>query len=156
MTNGKRQMENEKGMKVTELPLFQHVKWRPDRNELRRFAISMFVGFAVIGLIVAWRARGFGQGALACWGIGAALAIAAFTPGLGRMAYLLIYVPTNIIGYVVSHVVLTAIFFFIFTPLGALLRLMGKDLLQMRAARGQTKWRRVEEVKDANRYYRQF
>jgi hypothetical protein len=116
----------------------------------------MFVGFAVIGLIVAWRAGGFGRGAFVCWIIGAALAIAAFTPGLGRLAYLLVYLPTSVIGYVVSHIVLGLIFFFVFTPLAVLLRLMGKDLLQLRAARGQTRWRRVKEVGDANRYYRQF
>jgi hypothetical protein len=143
-------------MKFTELPFFQHVQWRPDRNELRRFAISMLVGFAVIGLIFIWRAGDFSRGALICWAIGAALAIAAFTPGLGRVAYLLVYLPTSVIGYVVSHIALGLIFFFIFTPLGLLLRLMGKDLLQLRAARGQTNWRRVREVGDANRYYRQF
>jgi hypothetical protein len=143
-------------MKFTELPCFQHVQWRPDRAELRRFAVAMSVGFAVIGLIVAWRAQAFGKWTFFYWGIGAALAIAALVPGLGRAAYLCVYVPTSAIGYVVSHIVLTLIFYLVFVPIGLLLRLMGKDLLQMRAARGQTKWRRVEEVKDANRYYRQF
>jgi hypothetical protein len=143
-------------MKVTELPFFQHVQWQPDRNELRRFAISMLVGFAVIGLIVAWRAGQFGRGTFICWELGLALAVAAQVPKLGRIAYLCVYVPTSLIGYVISHVVLTLIFFFVFMPLGMLLRLMGKDLLQLRATGGQTKWRRVEEAKDANRYYRQF
>jgi hypothetical protein len=143
-------------MKFTGLPFFQHVQWRPERNELLRFAISMLVGFAAIGLIVAWRTHAFGQSTLVCWGIGAALAVAAFIPVLGRVAYLCVYVPTSIIGYIISHIVLALIFFFVFTPLGVLLRLMSKDLLQLRAARGQTKWRRVEEVKDASSYYRQF
>jgi hypothetical protein len=143
-------------MKLVELPLFQHVQWHPDRNELRRFATSMFVGFAVIGLIVAWRAGQFGKSTFVCWGIGMTLTIAAFVPILGRIAYLCVYVPTSIIGYIVSHIVLALIFFFLFVPLGVLLRLMGKDLLDLRSVPGQTKRRRVREVRDENRYYRQF
>jgi Saxitoxin biosynthesis operon protein SxtJ len=143
-------------MKVTELSFFQHVRWQPDREELRRFAISMFVGFAVIGLIVAWRAGQFGDGTFICWGIGVTLAIAAFIPILGRIAYLCVYVPTSIIGYIVSHIVLALIFLLLFVPLGTLLRLMGKDLLQLRAMHGQSKWLRVGQVRDANDYYRQF
>jgi hypothetical protein len=77
-------------------------------------------------------------------------------PGLGRFVYLLVYVPTSIIGFVVSNVILTLIFFLVFVPLGLLLRLTGKDLLGLRAAPKQSNWRRLGEAKSSERYYHQF
>ena len=143
-------------MNLTALPFFQHVKWRPDAAELRRFAISMLVGFSLLGLFAVWRANGISTGSLVLWGIGASLAIAAFIPGLGRVAYLAVYLPTSIMGYVVSHVILTLMFFLIITPLGLALRLTGKDPLQQRRLKQKTGWMPVNAVKHEDSYYRQF
>ena len=143
-------------MNVTTLPFFQHVKWRPDARELRRFAIAMLIGFSVLGLLSVWRASGIGTAAIVLWSIGLLLAAAAFVPGLGRIAYLAVYLPTSIIGYVVSHVILTLMFFFVITPLGIILRLMGKDLLQQRRPKHKGGWMTVNGVKNEDSYYRQF
>jgi Saxitoxin biosynthesis operon protein SxtJ len=141
---------------ITALPFFQHVKWRPDARELRRFAIAMLIGFTVLGLLSAWRSNGIGTGAIVLWSIGVFLATAAFVPRLGRVAYLAVYLPTSIIGYVVSHVILTLMFFIVITPLGIILRLMGKDLLQQRRQKHKTGWMPVNGVKSEDSYYRQF
>jgi hypothetical protein len=143
-------------MKVTHLPVFQHVEWHPSRNELRRFAVSMLIGFAVLGLLAAWRAGTFSTTTFILWCLGCMLALAALVPGLGRIAYLTVYLPTSLIGYVMSRVILALIFFLVIVPIGALLRRLGKDLLQLQAKRGQGKWRRIEHLKDRNSYYRQF
>ena len=143
-------------MKITALPFFQHVKWKPDARELRRFAIAMLVGFFVLGALSAWRAKGIGTGAIVLWSIGATLAIAAFVPKLGRVAYLAGYLPTSIIGYVVSNVMLTLMFFLVITPLGIIMKLMGKDVLQQRRQNRTTQWAPVKETKDEASYYRQF
>jgi Saxitoxin biosynthesis operon protein SxtJ len=143
-------------MKLTALPFFQHVKWQPDARELRRFAIAMLVGFFVLGVLSAWRAKGIGSGSVVLWTIGAALAIAAFVPKLGRIAYLAVYLPTSIIGYVVSNVMLTLMFFLVITPLGIVMKLMGKDLLQQQRPNRTTQWTPVKETKNEDSYYRQF
>ena len=143
-------------MKVTELPFFQHVRWRPDAGELRKFAISMLVGFALLGLLAAWRAGEINKRTIVLWGIGVALAAAALVPRLGRGTYFAVYLPTSIIGYLVSHIVLALIFFLVFTPMALILSLMGKDLLQLRSRGNKSRWRRVEGAKDANSYYHQF
>lgn len=143
-------------MNLTALPFFQHIKWRPDAAELRRFAISMLVGFSLLGLFAAWRAQEISTGPIVLWGIGLLLAMAAFVPRLGRVAYLAVYLPTSIIGYFVSHVILALMFFFVITPLGITLRLMGKDLLQQRRQRHKTSWTPIKGVKNDNSYYRQF
>jgi len=103
-----------------------------------------------------WRAKGIGTGAIVLWSIGAALAVAAFVPKLGRIAYLTVYLPTSIIGYVVSNVMLTLMFFLVITPLGIVLKLTGKDLLQQRRQNRTTQWTPVKETKTEDSYYRQF
>lgn len=143
-------------MDITTLPFFQHVKWRPDARELRRFAVAMLIGFFVLGALAAWRAKGIGTGSMALWGIGVFLASAAFVPRLVRIAYLAVYLPTSIIGYVVSHVMLTLMFFFVITPLAIILRLLGKDVLQQRREKNKPAWMPVKRVKNEESYYRQF
>jgi len=143
-------------VKVAALPFFQHVKWRPDARELRRFAIAMLIGFFVLGALSAWRAKGIGTGSVVLWSIGASLAVAAFVPKLGRIAYLAVYLPTSIIGYVVSNVMLTVMFFLVITPLGIIMKLMGKDVLQQRRPGRTTQWTPVKETKNEESYYRQF
>jgi len=143
-------------VKVATLPFFQHVKWRPDARELRRFAIAMLIGFFVLGALSAWRAKGIGTGSVVLWSIGASLAVAAFVPKLGRIAYLAVYLPTSIIGYVVSNVMLAVMFFLVITPLGIIMKLMGKDVLQQRRPGRTTQWTPVKETKNEESYYRQF
>ncbi|HKZ78768.1 MAG TPA: SxtJ family membrane protein [Pyrinomonadaceae bacterium] len=143
-------------MSIINLPFLQHVKWHPDAKELRKFAVSMLVGFAVLGLLSAWRSGSVGTFSIVLWSIGIVLAVASFIPELARAAYLGVYLPTSVIGYIMSHVVLALTFFLVFTPLGIVLRLTGKDLLQLNPSRDETKWRRVEGREDDDRYYRQF
>jgi len=145
-----------KTVNIAALRFFQHVKWRPDARELRRFAIAMLIGFFVLGALSAWRARGVGTGSVVLWSIGAALAVAAFVPKLGRIAYLAVYLPTSIIGYVVSNVMLTLMFFLVITPLGIVMKLMDKDVLQQRRPDRTTQWTPVKETKTEDSYYRQF
>ena len=140
-------------MKVATLPFFQHVKWHPDARELRRFAVAMLIGFAVLGLLAAWRASGISSSAKILWSIGVVLAIAAFVPKFNRFAYLAVYLPTSIIGYIVSHVLLALMFFLVVTPLGIILQLLGKDFLQQRRRK---QWTPVRSVKTEDSYYRQF
>ena len=142
-------------MDITALPFFQHVKWQPDARELRRFAVAMLIGFALLGLFSAWRASGVNTSSLVLWGIGAFLAGAAMVPGLGRVAYLAVYLPTSIIGYVMSHIILALMFFFLITPLGIILRLKGKDPLRQRRPK-RPGWTPVDGVKSEDTYYRQF
>lgn len=116
----------------------------------------MLIGFAVLGLLSAWRGGGIGTASIVLWSVGVLLAIAAFIPGLGRLAYLAVYLPTSIIGFVVSNVLLALMFFLVITPLGIILKLMGKDLLQQRRQTDASQWTPVKGVKTEDSYYRQF
>lgn len=143
-------------MKLKELACFQHVQWDPSKKELRKFGRAMLIGFAVIGLLVAWRRHGIGTPTLTLWNIGAALAVAAVVPVLGKFAYLVVYVATGIVGFVISRIVLTVIFFLLFTPLGFLLKLTGKDFLHSRRNQAGTEWIAHPGVRDRKSFYHQF
>jgi len=116
----------------------------------------MLIGFFVLGALSAWRAWGIATGSIVLWSIGATLAVAALVPKLGRIAYLAVYLPTSIIGYIVSNVMLTLMFFLVITPLGFILKLMGKDLLQQRRQKRKTQWTPVKDTRTEESYYRQF
>ena len=136
--------------------MFERINWQPDRKELQRFAAAMLIGFSLLALLSAWRAKGIGQSSIVLTAIGVSLAIAAFIPKLGRVAYLAVYLPTSVVGHIVSSIVLTLIFFLVFTPLGLVMRFMGKDFLQQRRPKQQAGWKRVATVKTEESYYRQF
>jgi hypothetical protein len=146
-------------MDIRRIPIFQHVRWNPDARELRRFAISMLVGFALLGLLAAWRRHSFGTPNWILWGIGLALAAAALSdpllPGLGRAAYLAVYLSSSVVGYLVSSVVLALLFFLVFVPIGAVMRLSGKDPLRLRP-QNALRWIHRNTVRDRGTYYRQF
>lgn len=144
------------GMELTHLPMFQHVRWQPRRDELRRFSLAMLVGFALLGLIIAWRAGDFDTRTFILWGIGLGLAVGALLPAVGRIVYLGIYLPTSIVGFVISNIILFLLFFLLFVPLGLILRLSGKDLLRLRRRQDEISWLGLDEKSDPDSYYRQF
>jgi hypothetical protein len=132
------------------------VNWAPDGRELRKFALAMIVGFGIIGAIVAVRHGAIDSSPRALWAVGAGLAAGAVIPGLGRYVFLAVYLVTGVIGFVISRVLMTVMFFALFTPIALILRLTGKDLLHLRRNPGSTEWIAHGAAADRRRYYRQF
>lgn len=116
----------------------------------------MVIGFTFLGLVAAWYSGEFAMRTYILWGVGIALAAFAFIPGLGRIAYLAVYLPSSIVGYVVSHIVLAVLFITVFLPIGIILRLTGKDLLRLRPKGPRALWQPLEKKADLKSYYRQF
>lgn len=143
-------------MNVKELACFRHVQWDPGRKELLKFAGSMLVGFAMLGTLAAWRRHGITPTVLTLWSIGGGLAIAALIPGLGKLAYLAVHTVSGVIGFVISRIILTVIFFVLFAPLGFLLRLSGKDLLHTRRSVTGSEWIVRAGSRERKSYYQQF
>jgi len=143
-------------MKIKNLPQFKRVKWHPDKSELRSFALAMLVGFTVLAGLSIWRHHGIASVTVVLMAVGLGLALAAAVPGLNRLAYLAVYLPTSFIGHYISKVVLFFVFFLVFVPIGLLLRLLGKDILRLRTAKPRAVWAIVPPAKGASRYYRQF
>lgn len=56
-------------------------------------------------------------------------------------------------GQVVGKVLLTVFFFLVVTPLGLLLRLMGKDLLNLKRSSAKTGWQPAKNNRDFDRMF---
>jgi hypothetical protein len=116
----------------------------------------MLIGFSVLGALSLWRQARITPTATVLWIVGLALAMTSQIPGVGRIVYLFVMLPSSFIGYFVSKVVLFLIFFLVFVPTGLLLRIIGKDLLRLRPRTPRAVWVTTNSGKDRDRYYRQF
>ena len=61
------------------------------------------------------------------------------------------------IGWTISHAVLALLYYLLFTPIGLIIRLFGRDPMQRRLDRSAaTYWVPHNQDRDAGRYFRQF
>ena len=60
------------------------------------------------------------------------------------------------IGWLMSRLILSIVYFFVLTPIGVLLRWRGHDPLSLRDSGRPTFWEPRETPKDVRRYLRQF
>jgi hypothetical protein len=61
------------------------------------------------------------------------------------------------IGWLVSHLLLAVAFYGLFTPVGLVFRVIGRDSLSLRRSpTARTYWREKPTVTDVTRYFRQF
>jgi hypothetical protein len=120
---------------------FSDINFHPDDHELRVFSAIWLVGFAVFGIVAAWRGGAFSAGiplgwhapwrpALVFWGlalIGAAVGLAA--PRAMRPVFVAWMVAAFPIGWTVSLLLLALVYYVVFTGFGLLFRAMRRDAL---------------------------
>jgi hypothetical protein len=141
---------------------FADVNWRPDRRECRDFAKSWIVGFPAIALVLAvltrWRTGGWAEWPWWVAGIGFGIGVICIVwPTFARPIHVVWYAIGGAIGFVVSNLFLIATFYLIVTPIGLVLRCLGKDPLERRLDRAaQSYWKDAEKPVDAKDYFRQF
>lgn len=107
------------------------VQWQPHRKQLRMFALGLGV------LMVAGAARGWHHHPGVLSGVlgGAGLALVGLglvAPSRVRGLYLLWLAAVAPLGWVVSYLLLAALYFLVITPIGLTLRLLGRDPLRLR------------------------
>lgn len=77
-------------------------------------------------------------------------------PRIGPWVYLAVLRVFGVVGFVVSHVFLVACYFLIFTPVGLMFKLAGRDPLSVSNRGSGTAWMPLESTPDRRRYYRMF
>lgn len=102
---------------------------RSESRELRRFAITLFIALGIFGGLVLWRR---GEIGLVFWGIGLGL----FTVGLVRPKILgPVYrgwiAVAFLMGFVMTHFILALMYYLVFTPMGLVMRVLGRDPLRL-------------------------
>jgi hypothetical protein len=128
----------------------------PSRRQLALFGAVWLVVFAAWGGVAYW--RGATSTAAAVWVVAILVpAIGWFIPPLMRIVYLGLAYLTFPLGAVLSFVVLAAVYFGVFTPIGLLMRWFGHDpMCRRRDAKATTYWVPRNPTTDVRRYFRQF
>ena len=131
------------------------INWKPDSTELRKFGVSMIVGFAIIGGVLYWRDHV--SVAYGCFVFGAVSGLLGLT---GTRAALPIYVAwmavAFVMGNIVSRLLLALVYYGLFTPMGLAMRLGGRDALRLKRTDVKTYWSDIPESQRVNDCERQF
>jgi hypothetical protein len=133
------------------------INWNPKRNDLRVFAGLQLVFFSFVAYVVATRftATGLAGGLFATSVVIAVLGIVrplALKPLC--VAWMAAAFP---IGWVVSHTLMAVVYYLLMTPVGLVMRLLGRDPMERKLDRNaSTYWKRREPTKGSQRYFRQF
>jgi hypothetical protein len=133
------------------------IQFNPPRKVLRQFAGLCLLIFGGLAL---WEL--FGKGRMAFGGILALLALTIGPLGLIRPDWIRwVYVGWMVlafpIGWTISQLILLAMFFGLFTPIGLAFRLLGRDSLHRACRPGlQSYWEPKPNTSDLRRYFKQF
>jgi hypothetical protein len=130
---------------ITELP-------EGNPKELRKFAMIMFIGFGVLGALVLWRR---GETGFALWGIGVLiLAMGFIRPAILGPIYRGWMVLAMTLGLVMTHLILAVIYYVVFTPTGMVMRMVGRDPLQLKFDRNSgSYWIKKQSVEFTREQY---
>ena len=96
-------------------------------KDLRRFGFAFGTAMTILGSLLLWRDRAAGPWIL---GLAAVVMLSALVaPKLLRPLEMVLAGLLRAVMTAVTYAVLTLAFFLVFTPMGLLMRLLGKDLL---------------------------
>jgi hypothetical protein len=138
----------------------------PSARFLSQFGFANVAIFAAVGAWVKWKGSllGYSVGdssdnvAMVFWGLSALSGLASlFYPKANLPIYFLLAMVTFPIGFVMSYVILFTIYFFVITPIGLLMRVLGKDSLDRAWNSSATSyWKPRTGSVPVNRYFKQF
>jgi hypothetical protein len=133
------------------------IQFRPPGKMLRQFAGLWLVCF---GGLAAWEGFARGHSTLAAGLAGLALVVGTLGliwPQFVRPIYVAWMVLAFPIGWTVSQLILALMFYGLFTPIGLVFRLIGRDPLHRARRRGlETYWTPKPTPADLRRYFQQF
>ena len=118
------------------------IDWKPDGPALRRFGRTVIIGSLLIAAVFHW-GRGWTTAALVLAGAGVVVGGLGLTGSVAaRPGYLAWMGIAFVMGNIVSRVVMAVVYYLVVTPLGLVMRMVGRDRLALGAAarRRATHW----------------
>ena len=129
----------------------------PSQRQLRQFACVWLAFFGAGGGLVLHR-HSWPTSGLVAWICLACIGVTGLLiPRWMRLFYIVLSVVTFPIGWVVSHLILTVIYYLVFTPIALAMRVIGRDPLNRQwEPDRKSYWQPRSEITDIRRYYRQY
>jgi hypothetical protein len=131
------------------------IEWSPVKKGLRDFGKAMLIGFGLIGLLFWWQV-----GFAACawlWAFGAVAGVLGLTGTKAAMPFYWAWMGIAfVMGNIMSRVLVVLFYYGMITPFGLVMRLAGRDKLQLHAKGRDTYWHDIPPAPDKTRYERQF
>jgi hypothetical protein len=136
---------------------WKDIPWRPASRTLRQFAVCWMIFVGLLALRVGAHDRYFAIGVpLAALAAGFGFAGLVWPPAV-RPLFVALTVVTFPIGWVVSRVLLAVLFYGVFTPVGLVMRWLGRNALELRLQTGRsTYWVSKPAAENSCRYFRPF
>jgi len=127
-------------------------------RELRQFAGIWFPAFAVlVGLVLKNKFELPGPALVVCCVAAVISTVGLLQPRALRPLLIGWMYAAFPIGWVVSHVMLALIYYGVMTPIGLVMRLLGRDPLKRKLDRSaDTYWEPREPIANSKRYFQQF
>ena len=128
----------------------------PSPADLRTFGRLLPVFVALVGVVAGL--RGSGRAAAAVWLAGGTLSLLYLAvPAARRPVFLTWTRATYPIGWIISRLVMGAVFFLVITPVGLFVRRFGRDPLERAFdASAPSYWIERDGEAEISRYFRQF
>ena len=129
----------------------------PTVGELRVFGLLIAVFGGVVGALVLYRTSSW-RAAIAIWSVGLLLCICYYgIPSLRFGIYRAWMILVFPIGWFISHAMLALVYYLVLSPIGLLMRLVGREPLERSLDRTATTYWTPESGKQpAQRYFHQY
>lgn len=127
-----------------------------EKSDLRKFGITLGMILIIISIFLFWKEKESFQILL---NIGVLLSVLGIViPVVLKPIYWIWMIFATILGWVMTRVILSLLFYVIFTPISLFPRLFGKQFLELKWNRtNRTYWNyRSEGVVEKERYKKQF
>jgi len=137
--------------------MFEEIKYiKSEKSDLRKFGITFSIILIVIAGFLFWRAKELFQIFLNVGGI--LLFLAVTIPVVLKPIYLIWMTFAGILGWLMTRIILTLLFFLIITPIGIIGGLLGKQFLNLKWKNSKKSfWNyRDNTIKDNSIYEKQF
>jgi len=126
------------------------------KKDLRKFGITVGLVFAMLGALLLWRQKPYYHWLLIS--AAALLVPGLLVPVVLKPIHKLWMTIAIVLGWIVTRIILTILFYLVVTPVGLLGRLFGNDFLHLKFDKNaETYWiprKKTEFVKEA--YEKQF
>lgn len=136
---------------------FEEIKdIKSGKNQLREFGLTIGIILVILGVIALWRNRSICLHLLVTAGIFIGFGLGF--PKVLKPIHKIWMSFSIIIGFFVSWLILSVLFYAVLTPIGLVMRILGKDILDQRIDKNRDSyWQDVKaEVKSKESYENQY